>query len=489
MLDQLGNPGGAMPDSPQNSSGGRSARRGSLRAELLTWVMLTLLGVLGLNLVISYYQARSTARLVTETMLTGSARMIAEAVRVDETGNASFSLPPAALEMFDTGNGDRVYFQVLTAWGSLLAGTSALTLPSRPLIGETMELRGAPVRVLMLQHPVVGLGQEATSRTSANEEGIITVGIAVTLNRETAMWHDMWLSDFYSQTGLVLVAGLVTAFGLRRGLAPVLRLRDRVIATRREALEPIDPALVQSELQPLVEALNGYMGRVRLQMEAQRRFVANAAHQLRTPLTLLSTQASVAARETDPAQRHDALIALTRSTRQVSRLASQLLTLTRAEPGSRAPRSEHISMVEVAERVLEAHAGEALERGIDLGLEVEAPAAETIVIGDGTMLREMVVNLVDNALRYTPAPGEVTVTVAGTEDRVILSVEDSGPGIPEGERAQVFERFYRVIGTQQEGSGLGLAIVREVVTGAGGAVTLGASRHGGLGVKVDLPAG
>lgn len=482
-------PAGSRGEGAAGSHGAGRARHGSLRMELLTWVMLTLVGVLGLNLVISYYQARSTARLVTETLLTGSARMIAEAVRVDETGNASFSLPPAALEIFDTGNGDRVYFQVLTAWGSLLAGTSALHLPARPLVGETMELRGTPVRVLMLQHPVVGLDHDGTGRAYSDGEGLITVGIAVTLNRETTMWHEMWLSDFYSQTGLVLVAGLVTAFGLRRGLAPVLRLRDRVIATGREALDPFDPALVQSELQPLVEALNGYMSRVRLQMEAQRRFVANAAHQLRTPLTLLSTQASVAARETDPGQRHDALLALIRSTRQVSRLASQLLTLTRAEPGSRAPRSERVSMVQVAERVLEAHAGEALERDIDLGLEAEASSEASVVIGDGTMLREMVVNLVDNALRYTPAPGEVTVTVTREDERVVLLVEDSGPGIPESEREQVFERFYRVIGTQAEGSGLGLAIVREVVTGAGGTVALGTSRHGGLGVRVDLPAG
>ncbi len=450
------------------------ALRHSLRAQLLAWMMLTLLGVLALNLLIGYRQARNAAILVTDTMLLGSARMIAEAVQVDDSGNAGVAVPPAALEMFDTGQGDRVYFKVLTPWGSLLAGTGDMTLPARPLEGEDALLRSNPVRVMMLHQPVVGLGQE----------GLVTVAVAVTRNRETAMWHGLFLSDLYGQAGLVVVAGLATVIGLRRGLAPVLRLRDRVTDSR-DTLEPLDPALVQSELQPLVHALNGYMKRVRQQMEAQKRFVANAAHQLRTPLAVLATQASVAARESDSAQRDEALQALTRSTRQVARLASQLLTLTRAEPGSRAPRAERVSMRQVAQKVLEACAGEAFERGLVLALEAESEAAVT---GDGTMLREMLVNLIDNALRYTPTPGEITVSVFADAHAVVLTVEDSGPGIPEAERDQVFERFYRVIGTQQDGSGLGLAIVREVVDGAGGSVALTASRHGGLGVRVALPA-
>jgi len=226
------------------------------------------------------------------------------------------------------------------------------------------------------------------------------------------------------------------------------------------------------------------MARVQRQMASQRRFVANAAHQLRTPLTLLTTQASVAAREADEQRRRDALNALTRSTRQASRLAEQLLTLTRAEPGSRTPRAEHIDMAQVARLVLEAQAEDALKRNIDLGLEAEGEAP---VVGDGTMLREMVVNLVDNALRYTPSGGEVTVCVVREEGSVVLTVDDNGPGIPEEEREHVFERFYRIMGTQAEGSGLGLAIVRQVVEGAGGTVSLGTSKAGGLSVSVTLP--
>ena len=447
--------------------------RDSLHGQLLAWVTATLVCVLCLNLLFGLRQATETASIVTDNMLLGSARMIAEAVRVEPAGSVLVDVPPAALEIFDTGYGDRVYYRVATAHGSLIAGYATLEQPEIRTTGRTMLFRGEEVRALALDHPVVGL-----------KDSPVTVTVAVTRNSENALKRRFWMSDFFNQFALVAMAGLVTVLGLRRGLAPILRLRDAVLASRRERLEPFDPGSVQTELRPLVHALNDYMARVQRQMASQRRFVANAAHQLRTPLTLLATQASVAAREVDDQRRDDALQALTRSTRQASRLAEQLLTLTRAEPGSRAPRAERIDMADVARRVLEAHAEDALRGGVDLGLEVSGPAP---VVGDGTMLREMVVNLVDNALRYTPAGGEVTVSLVCEGDTVVLRCDDSGPGIPEQEREHVFERFYRIIGTQPEGSGLGLAIVREVVEGAGGTVKLGVSQAGGLAVQVRLP--
>jgi two-component system sensor histidine kinase TctE len=430
--------------------------------------------VLCFNLYFSVSRAREAANFVTDNMLLGSARMIAEAVRVDEDGNVEVDVPPAALEMFDTGEGDNVYYRVITAWGSLIAGYPDLPSPSTERMGQGITFHDRNLRAVMINHPLVGL----------NMEGGINVTVAVTNNGARAMRHSLLLADFESQLLLVVVAGIVTFVGLRAGLAPVMRLRGAVLASRRERLEPFDPDLVQTEIKPLVFALNDYMQRIERQMASQRRFVSNAAHQLRTPLTLLATQASYAARETDGDRRMEALQALTRSTRQLSRLAEQLLTLTRAEPGSRAPRAERIDMAKTAREVLEAHAEEALRRGIDLGLEADSGA---IVVGDGTMLREMVVNLVDNALRYTPAPGEVTVSVIAVDGHVSVSVRDTGPGIPESEREHVFERFYRVIGTQQEGSGLGLAIVHEVVVGAGGSVTQEDAEGGGLVVTVKLP--
>jgi two-component system sensor histidine kinase TctE len=198
----------------------------------------------------------------------------------------------------------------------------------------------------------------------------------------------------------------------------------------------------------------------------------------------LSTQASYALRETKADQRQEALMALQASSGKLARLAEQLLTLSRAEPGSRRPRADLIDLTEAARQVLEAQAPAAIRRDIDLGLDENGPVP---VIGDGTMLREMIVNLVDNALRYSKSGGSVTVRLAAANGEAELTVSDAGPGIPVEERAHVFERFYRIAGATEEGSGLGLAIVREVVENAGGSVTLGDAAAGGLKVEVRLP--
>jgi two-component system, OmpR family, sensor histidine kinase TctE len=447
----------------------------SLRFQLLLWIVLPLIGVICVNLLISFQSAEATADLINDQMLLSSARVIAEAVTVDNSGTIEADIPPAALEMFDTGHGDRVFYRVITAWGTLVAGFLDLPSPKKEQAGEDAVFRGDKVRVMMLNHPVVGLAKDAA----------VSVSVAVTLNNESAMRQKLWLSDFTKQLLLVLVAGLVAVIGLQRGLAPVLRLRDAVRQRDRERLDPFNPQTVQSELRPLVHALNDHMERVQGQMAAQRRFVSNAAHQLRTPLALVNTQASVAAREENPERRNEALQALRTSTKQLTRLASQLLTLSRAEPGSRRPRHDTVDLAAAARQVLETYAETALRRQIDLGLEA---SEASFVEGDGAMLSEMLVNLVDNALRYTPVGGTVTVSLSQQGEWVCIRVEDNGPGIPESEHEHVFERFYRIMGTQAEGSGLGLAIVKEVVDGASGDVTLKTPPNGGLIVEVRLPA-
>lgn len=449
--------------------------RNSLRVQLLTWIVLTMAGTLCLNASFSFIQARETAELITDNMLRGSARMIAEAVHVTGQGGSIVDIPPAALEIFDTGHADRVYYRVTSAWGSLLAGYADLSQPPPGGSGATLLYRGEALRAISLDHPVVTPGSDQQ----------VTVTVAITRNGLQSVKWSLFLSDLRNQVVLVAVAAAVTLVGLGRGLAPLWRLRDTVIASRGERLDPFDPGQVQTELRPLVGALNGYMARVQRQMAAQRRFVSNAAHQLRTPLALMATQAGFAAREADPQRRTEALHALLRSTRQIARLAEQLLTLSRAEPGSRRPRHGRIDMTQVVRGVLDSRAEKALRQGIDLGLEAGAPAP---VSGDGTMLGEMVVNLVDNALHYTPAPGTVTVRVHPDGPHVVVTVSDTGPGIPEAERDQVFERFYRIAGTGPEGSGLGLAIVHEVASAAGGTVRLADAPGGGLTVTVTLPA-
>lgn len=447
-------------------------RISSLRLQLLAWVVLPLAGLATINLWTSHRSALATADLVTDRMLLGSARAIAEQVAIVD-GVLDATVPPAAIEMFDTGDRDSVYYHVETAGGRLLTGYPDLPEDTRQPSVEAV-YRDQALRLLTFSHAVVGAGPDSP----------ITVTVGVTMAGHDAMVKRLRLSAFAQQLALVAIAGIFVLLGLRRGLAPLIRLRDAVRSPRRSDLDPIEVPGAQSEIRPLIDALNAYMERVRAQMAAQRRFIANAAHQLRTPLALLSTQASYALRETVPDARQEALVALQTSSGKLARLAEQLLTLSRAEPGSRRPRADHVDLTEAARHVLETHAPIAIGRNIDLGLEEAGPVP---VIGDGTMLREMIVNLVDNALRYTRAGGSVTVKLAATDGEAVLTVDDDGPGIPADERDHVFERFYRIVGSTEEGSGLGLAIVREVVENAGGRVTLGDGATGGLVVEVKLP--
>ncbi|MBZ9724657.1 sensor histidine kinase [Mesorhizobium sp. CO1-1-11] len=444
----------------------------SLRLQLLAWVVLPLAGLATINLWTSQRNALATADLVTDRMLVGSARAIAEQVAMAD-GVLDATIPPAAIEMFDTGDRDSVYYRVETAGGRLLTGYPDLPQAPRHASVEA-SYRDHMLRLLTLSHAVIGAGGDSP----------ITVTVGITLSGHDAMVKRLWFSAFVQQLALVAIAGVFVLLGLRRGLAPLMSLRDAVRSPSRSDLDPVDVPGAQSEIRPLIEALNAYMERVRAQMGAQRRFIANAAHQLRTPLALLSTQASYALRETATDARQEALVALQASSGKLARLAEQLLTLSRAEPGSRRPRADRIDLTEAARHVLETQAPAAIARKIDLGLEETGPVA---VIGDGTMLREMIVNLVDNALRYSTAGASVTVKLAAIDSEAVLTVADDGPGIPAEERDHVFERFYRIAGSTEEGSGLGLAIVREVVENAGGRVTLGDGAAGGLVVEVRLP--
>ncbi|HEX6959897.1 MAG TPA: sensor histidine kinase N-terminal domain-containing protein [Ferrovibrio sp.] len=453
----------------------------SLRIYLLCWLLLPLACIAGLNVWSTHQSSRRIADTVTDRTLIASARSIAEQASMAQ-GVIDISVPPAALEMFNTGHGDSVYYRVESRQGRLLAGYPDLPLPPLPAAAAhpafySGAYRDRPLRLVAMTQPVVGAGAASP----------ILVVVGATLNSHDEMLQELWIGAVGQQLTLLLGAALLVVIGLNRGLAPLLRLRNAVLKRGRDDLAPFAVNAVQRELRPLVEALNLYMQRVQQQMAAQRRFVSNAAHQLKTPLTLLNTQATFALRAADEVERQDSLRALLSNTRQTARLANQLLTLARAEPGSRRPRHDVIDLQAAARQVLEQYADAAIEKQLDLSLtETKEPVR---VRGDGTMIREMLVNLIDNALRYTPPGGAVAVSVERRDQICILRIGDTGPGIPPAERERVFERFYRLPEAAGEGSGLGLAIVREICMTAGGAVRL-LDPPGGRGtlVEVTLPA-
>ncbi|HEX7637425.1 MAG TPA: ATP-binding protein, partial [Burkholderiaceae bacterium] len=286
---------------------------------------------------------------------------------------------------------------------------------------------------------------------------------------------------------LALVAAFIL-LGLRRGLRPVLRLRDAVIGRPAGATEPLAHEAVPTEFLPLVEAINAYARRLVQYTESQRVFVQNAAHQLRTPFTLLQTQTSFALRARDEAARHESLVAMRRTVHQAVRLVNQLLVLSAAEAHAEAERRpDVVELRPLLQRVLEDLAAAAEAKRIDLGLDEADP--EVHACGRRVALREIFMNLVDNAIRYTPAGGVVTVRVSRDGERATVVVEDDGPGIPEASRAFVFERFARLSDSDSDGCGLGLAVVRELAGGMDARVELATPEGGrGLAAIVRLKA-
>ena len=450
----------------------------SLRAQLLAWVLGPLALLAAFNATASWFSARATADLVTDRTLLASARSIAEQIHIED-GLVQVVVPPAALEMFDTGEGDFFYYAATGMDGQLLAGVSGLPTINKATAdnGAAIEAvyHGRRLRLLALDHPLAGPGLA----------GGVTVVVGVSLLSRDALMRHLWLVGCGQQLALIVAVGLLMAFGLKRELAPLLRMRDAVLGRPSASLEPLDPSALQAELQPLVMAINQQMARVQKQLAAQHRFVSNAAHQLRTPLTLLNVQATYALRHRGTTEINDVLEAIRASTQQLSRLAGQLLTLSRAEPGSRRPRADTIDLGRLATRVLESFAEPALAKEIDLGLDVSRPSFAT---GDATMLGEALTNLVDNAVRYCPAGSMITVAIRLGGNIAVLSVQDNGPGVPLDQLERLFERFYRVPGVTSEGSGLGLAIVKEVAEAASGSVSARVVSGGGLSVEIRLPA-
>jgi two-component system OmpR family sensor kinase len=268
-------------------------------------------------------------------------------------------------------------------------------------------------------------------------------------------------------------------------LEPLQRLTTLVKARRVDALDPLPNEPLPDEVQPLVSALNDLLVRLGAALERERAFMADAAHELRTPLTALHLQMEMLARAANEAERTDAMERLSAGVQRAIRLVEQMLSLARQEP-----RVDHtrvsVPLHEIARDVVAELVPFADAKQIDLGISESQPA---FVRGDPDALRTLIRNLVDNAVRYTPAGGRVDVCLEGHTNRIVLRVVDTGPGIPPEERARVFDRFYRRPGTSPPGSGLGMAIVKAIADTHGATVALDSGPEGhGLAVTVSFPS-
>lgn len=285
---------------------------------------------------------------------------------------------------------------------------------------------------------------------------------------------------------LLPVLGALIWWTVGIGLAQLDRIAREVKSRSATELEPLNLDGVPVEAQPLIVALNDLLKRHRVSLDAQRAFIADAAHEMRTPLTALQLQATLIERAGNDADRIIAVADLKRGLIRASHVVQQLLTLAREEPdGDASQAMTRIDLVGLARMAVADHQVLAESRGIDLGLEKSVASAPAN--GDAAALRTLIANLVENAIRYTPGPGRVDIGVAIEDGQPLLTVTDSGPGIPEDERERVFNRFYRRAESAEPGSGLGLAIVKVIADRHDAKVELGDSLLGGLQVSVRFP--
>jgi len=322
--------------------------------------------------------------------------------------------------------------------------------------------------------------------THVTPEGIVQVAQPIAMRKELASKFSWRMA--MPEMLLIPLFVLIIASVLRRGLVPIREISQRVRNRSAERLDPLSTKDVPIELLPLIEQINALLARLGMSMATQRRFVEDAAHELRTPVAALVLQAQVAERSTDPEARAAAFAELRKGTVRTARVVEQLLNLAQTGPEASAEQFRKLDLARVARDVVGQMALAADARGIDLGAEAPGPAP---VFGSADELASLIGNLVDNALRYAPAGTEVTVNVAADDSQVSMRVIDAGPGIAPEEREAVFERFHRASGDSTPGIGLGLAIVKAIVERHHGSISMEQARPGenppGLAVVLVLP--
>lgn len=451
----------------------------SLRRQLLAWVLLPLMSAVAVDAWLTYQSSVATASVVQDRLLLGSARMIAQQISFED-GAFQHPIPPAALELFQSHASDRIFYRVTTGGGQLLSGYTDLPVPQPGLSADSPQFFGASMRAQEVR--VVAFFQPVIGSPSALP---VVVEVAQTMHGHAQLTQKLWLQAVGQQLLILALATIFILFGLRRGLQPLLRLRDDVRSRKEGSLQLLRKDRIPSELTPLVDSFNDYIQRLEGYTQLRASFIQNAAHQLRTPLAVLNTQLSDALRADSRESGESSLLAARRTLQQTTRLVNQFLTLSSAEAyvAIRTPLSTQ-ACCDIVQRVLEDLAAQAHAKEMDLGFE--RSGGETVISTDPTALREIAINLVDNAIRYTPARGVVTVRVRTTEGKLSLAVEDNGPGVPMASREAIFQRFSRLAGTDSTGSGLGLAIVKELAAQCAAAIRVDTPGHGGSGLLVVI---
>lgn len=437
----------------------------SLFGEILDWMLTPLLLLWPASLALTWLVAQNIADKPFDRALEYNVQALAQLVVV-KNGQTQFNLPQPARELLRADDVDQIYYQVIGLQGELVSGEKEVPAPPETIKTSVWEvklrdeeIRGLPVRVaaIWIQSDLPGARD-------------VLVQVAETREKRSVLATEIIKGVMLPQFVILPLAVLLVWLALVRGTRPLNQLEARIRARKSDDLSPLDETSVPQEVVPLVSSVNGLLTRLKDSMAAQKRFLADAAHQLKTPLAGLRMQADLALRQSASAD--DLKLSLQqigRSSIRATHTVNQLLALARAEGGGNVMTMQACDLVVLTRDVVQDAIPRAMEKRIDLGYEgLPVNDASAVVHANPTLMKEMIRNLVDNALNYTPSsaenPGIVTVRVTsdGIAKAVFLQVEDTGPGIPEAERELVMQPFYRVLGTNTDGSGLGLAIVQEI---------------------------
>ncbi len=446
-------------------------RQRSLFGEILDWMLTPFLLLWPITFGLTWLIAEGIARVPFDRGLGHNALALAQLVQSDET-SVGFHFPKSANDFLLADPTDEVYYQVLGAKGEVLSGDSDLPLPQEDekLVTDELRMRddmrqGVPVRVAYIW-----------VRVKPQSARPALVQVAETLEKRSVLANEIIKGVMLPQFVILPLAVLLIWLALARGIQPLNKLEQLIRQRNPDDMSPLDESVVPIEVSPLVLSINDLLQRLQDSIATQKRFLADAAHQLKTPLAGLRMQADLALRQDASADDlKQSLLQIARSSVRATHTVNQLLALARAESSGAPVAKLACDLSALTMEVVKDFLPLAMERHIDLGFDQACDSAW--LEGNPVLLKEMVRNLIENALNYTPSsperPGVVTARVFRQADlSLVLQVEDSGPGIPETERARVFEPFYRILGTEADGSGLGLPIVMEIAHKHGATVQL-----------------
>ena len=453
----------------------------SLFGEILDWMLTPLLLLWPVSLVLTWIVAQGIAGKPFDRALEYNAGALAQLVTL-QGGRMQFNLPQPARELLRADDTDAIYYQVLGLRGEFVSGERELPLPQdteKSLSGE-VRLRDDTFKGVDIKVAYIWVKPDPANARLA------LVQVAETLEKRSILATEIIKGVMLPQFVILPLAVLLIWLALAQAIKPLHELEERIRARRPDDMSPLDIEEVPLEIAPMAASVNDLLMRLNDSITTQKRFLADAAHQLKTPLAGLRMQADLALREgADTAELKQSLRQIGLSSIRATHTVNQLLALARAEAGGTAMTRQRCDLVQLVTEVIQDCLPRALDKHIDLGLEgASAGMPGVMVDGNPTLLREMVRNLVDNAIAYTPstlsAPGVITVRVVSDLARktLELQVEDSGPGIAPSERVLVFQPFYRVLGNEADGSGLGLPIVQEIATQHQATVTINDARPG-----------